>query len=54
MTRNVVLGGVTGLAVALLLSPIIAPFQGQLGQLAMTAVGGMLVWLWERRGAKTG
>lgn len=49
MTRNVVIGGVLGLAVALLLSPIFLPFQTFEGQLAMAAGGGSLVWLWERR-----
>lgn len=54
MTRNVLLGAVLGLAVALLLSPIIVVFQDQLGQIAMAAAGGILVWLWERRGPTTG
>lgn len=54
MTRNVLLGGVLGLAVALLFSPIIVVFQDQMGQLLMAVAGGLLVWLWERRGPSTG
>jgi hypothetical protein len=54
LTRNVLLGGVMGLAVALVLSPIIVIFQDQMGQLVMAAAGGILVWLWERRGPTTG
>lgn len=53
MTRNVLLGAVLGLAVALLLSPIIAAFRDQLGQIAMAAVGGAVVWWWEQRGTTT-
>jgi len=54
VTRNVLLGGVVGLGVALVLSPFIVVFQDQLGQLVMAAAGGILVWLWERRGAASG
>lgn len=54
MTRNVVLGAVLGLAVALVLSPFVLPFQDQMGQLVMAAAGGFLVWLWERRGRTSG
>jgi len=54
MTRTVLIGAVLGLAVALVLSPIIGAFQDQLGQLVMTAAGGVSAWLWERRGSVTG
>lgn len=48
------LGGVLGLAIALVLSPFIVAFQDQMGQLVMAAAGGLLVWLWERRGPTSG
>lgn len=54
MTRNVLLGGVLGLGVALVLSPFIVAFQDQFGQLVMAAAGGILAWLWERRGPASG
>lgn len=54
VTRNVLLGGVLGLAVALLLSPIVVPFQDQLGQGVMAVAGGILAWWWERRGEASG
>jgi len=54
VTRNVLMGAVLGLGVALVLSPIIVIFQDQTAQLIMAAAGGASVWLWERRGGTEG
>jgi hypothetical protein len=48
VTRDVVVGAVLGLALALILSPVLVVFQHVEGQLVMAAVGGAIAWLRER------